>query len=135
MIMNSNSLGDLLKDPFICGPQIPMQPFSPQPQAQPRAPMAGMFPTQLLQEYSQPQMPISLTQTVIIRDLNIPDKHIHFSGFMHEDGNKFVREFSSYIVLAGIADQSDQAIASFHLRLQGPALVWFESLTELHKST
>lgn len=52
-----------------------------------------------------------------------------FSGFMHEDAEKFLSEFESYLTLASIDTTSPRAVAAFHLFLKGPALIWFNSLT------
>ena len=58
-----------------------------------------------------------------------------FSGYMHEDAMKFIHEFTSYLLLANVDTNSPQAIAAFHLNLQGPALVWFQGLDALTMST
>lgn len=52
-----------------------------------------------------------------------------FSGFMHEDAEKFLAEFESYLTLASIETTSPRAVAVFHLFLMGPALIWFNNLT------
>jgi len=54
----------------------------------------------------------------------------HFSGFMHEDGQKFLSEFQSYMALAGLEPSSPRVVAAFHLNLKGPARIWFNNLTD-----
>ena len=46
-----------------------------------------------------------------------------FSGFMHEDGPKFMQEFESYLTLS-VIDNEQRVIAAFHLHLKGPVLTW-----------
>lgn len=70
--------------------------------------------------------------TVVVQPPPIlPDKQTiqPFSGFMHEDAEKFLSEFESYLTLASIDIYSPRAVAAFHLFLKGPALIWFNSLT------
>lgn len=50
-----------------------------------------------------------------------------FSGYMHEDGVKFLSEFESYLKLSGVTD-NERIIAAFHLHLKGPALTWYHTL-------
>ena len=50
---------------------------------------------------------------------------------MHKDGEKVLEEFRSYLTLRGIKQTSPRAIAAFHLQLQGPALIWFNSLPKI----
>jgi len=54
-----------------------------------------------------------------------------FSGYSHEDGDKFLKEFDSYTTFSGLYLDPTPArkIAAFHIHLSGPALVWFYSLT------
>lgn len=61
----------------------------------------------------------------------VPDRRTiqQFSGFMHEDAEKFLAEFESYLTLASIETTSPRAVAAFHLFLMGPALIWFNNLT------
>ena len=58
-----------------------------------------------------------------------------FSGYMHEDGPRFLKEFESYLTLSGIDFQphnEQRVIAAFHLHLKGPALTWFHTLPSGH---
>lgn len=50
-----------------------------------------------------------------------------FSGYMHEDGPKFLSEFESFLTLSGVTDD-ERIIAAFHLHLKGPALIWYHTL-------
>ena len=61
----------------------------------------------------------------------VPDRRTiqQFSGFMHEDAEKYLVEFESYLTLASIETTSPRAVAVFHLFLKGPALIWFNNLT------
>lgn len=55
-----------------------------------------------------------------------------FSGYTEEDGDKFLKEFTSYIKFNSIGED-DRIIAAFHLHLAGPALIWYNQLTDLTK--
>ena len=68
-------------------------------------------------------------QTIYVQtQAPMSDKIIRkFSGYMHEDGSKFMQEFESYLTLSGI-DNEQRIIAAFHLHLKGPALTWFHTL-------
>ncbi|PJE77818.1 hypothetical protein CI610_03253 [invertebrate metagenome] len=57
-----------------------------------------------------------------------------FSGYPHEDGHKFLSEFESYAILLK-ADNDNRKIAAFHLHLQGPALTWFNSISDTGAKT
>ena len=84
----------------------------------------------------------SLNQTVIDmeegRELNtIPNLPISikveltkFHGFTSENAVKFLHEFESFCVLQNLSD-NPRKIATFHLHLKGPALVWFLSLIHI----
>ena len=67
--------------------------------------------------YDQTQAPPPITDKIIQK----------FSGYMHEDGPKFLQEFGSYLTVSGV-DQEQRIIAAFHLHLKGPALTWFHTL-------
>ena len=60
---------------------------------------------------------------------NMPHKQTiqPFSRLMHEDAEKFLSEFESYLTLAS-TDTSTHAVAAFHLFLKGPALIWFKTV-------
>ena len=91
---------------------------------------------QFAQSASTPQ-PSAMTQpaaapglqTICIQTQTpMSDKVIRkFSGYMHEDGPKFLQEFESYLTLSGV-DNEQRIIAAFHLHLKGPALTWFHTL-------
>ena len=58
-----------------------------------------------------------------------------FSGYPHENGNKFIKEFESFAILHELDDYEEdetvdetRKLAAFHLHLQGPALTWFSGL-------
>ncbi|PJE78339.1 hypothetical protein CI610_02729 [invertebrate metagenome] len=55
-----------------------------------------------------------------------------FSGYPHENGDKFINEFNSYATLINV---DSRKIAAFHLHLQGPALTWFNTLDSAHKQS
>lgn len=54
--------------------------------------------------------------------------NLRFSGFSHEDGDKFLSDFECYLTLSSVDQCSPRAVAAFQLHLNGPARVWFESL-------
>ena len=105
---------------------------------QPTPTHAAMQMNQFAQMASTPQ-PTAISQpatapgvqTIYVQTQAPPpmsDKIIRkFSGYMHEDGPKFLQEFESYLTLSEV-DQEQWIIAAFHLHLKGPALTWFHTL-------
>ena len=57
-----------------------------------------------------------------------------FSGYSEEDAEKFLTEFNSYCTFNNIFDDA-RRLAAFHLHLQGPALVWFNTLDKFFKAS
>ncbi|KAK3101520.1 hypothetical protein FSP39_004191 [Pinctada imbricata] len=55
-----------------------------------------------------------------------------FSGFSTENGQNFLREFESFCTFQNLSDDG-RKIAAFHLHLKGPALVWFNALSQTDK--
>ena len=53
-----------------------------------------------------------------------------FSGYAHENPEKFINEFQSYSTFLNLNSDDNRKIAAFHLHLQGPALVWFNSIND-----
>lgn len=51
-----------------------------------------------------------------------------FSGYPHENGERFLNEFNSYATLINVHYDSARKIAALHLHLNGPALTWFNNL-------
>ena len=53
-----------------------------------------------------------------------------FSGYSHEDPERFLSEFESYVTFSGLNFDPNTArkVAAFHIHLSGPALTWFHSL-------
>ncbi|PJE78162.1 hypothetical protein CI610_02906 [invertebrate metagenome] len=58
-----------------------------------------------------------------------------YSGYPHENGDKFLSEFESYATLIDVTDNNNKKIAAFHLHLLGPALAWFNALPQSTKNT
>ena len=58
-----------------------------------------------------------------------------FSGYPQENALKFLSEFESYATLYDLPPGDKRRIAAFHLHLRGPALTWFNSLSESAKSS
>lgn len=50
-----------------------------------------------------------------------------FNGYSYEDGKTFLTEFTSYCTFNSIFDDA-RRIAAFHLHLEGPAKIWYNSL-------
>ena len=70
--------------------------------------------------------------TVLVQPTPVmPDRRTisQFSGFMHEDSENFLSEFESYLTLAAIEITFPRAVAACHLFLNGPALIWLNSLS------
>lgn len=89
---------------------------------------------------STPQRPVVVPQTVqpvhINNNNTFTDKVIaKFSGYMHEDSQKFIQDFESYCVLTNMDHRTEpaKAIVAFRVHLQGPARVWFDTASD--KST
>ena len=63
-----------------------------------------------------------------------PAKAVHvtkFADHSHEDPNKFLDELDSYLILHGIRlNAADRRCAALHLHLTGPALSWYQRLTD-----
>lgn len=58
-----------------------------------------------------------------------------FYGYPQNNGNKFLTEFESFATLHDLGDEEGKRmLAAFHLHLRGPALTWFNSLTEESRS-
>lgn len=77
--------------------------------------------------------PVEHTYVLPTYSVNFSDKIIpKFYGYMHENADKFIREFESFLVLSNINYDTEphRAIAAFHLHLKGPALTWFSTLTD-----
>ena len=54
-----------------------------------------------------------------------------FYGYPQDNGNKFLTEFESFATLHDLSNYQDKGmLAAFHLHLRGPALTWFNSLSE-----
>ena len=53
-----------------------------------------------------------------------------FSGLTSEDPRKFLDSFESYCLVYNLnkEDADAKKVAAFHLKLSGPALIWFRSL-------
>ena len=85
---------------------------------------------------STPGPTYTTTQSIVVpMAMPMIDRQLKkFNGFMHEDGAKFLEEFRSYMTLSGIEQSSPRAVAAFHLQLQGPALIWFNSLPTVQKT-
>ena len=115
--MNSDSsnpfLGLGMNDSYVLVPPPAFDPFASTP-----APQAAR------NVQSQPQIVIQ-SPPLISNTTTIS----HFSGYMHEDGRRFLAEFESYISLSGIELASPRVVAAFHLNLKGPARIWFNNLT------
>lgn len=82
----------------------------------------GQGTTPVTVQYVLPNLPNAVTFSAKIVK--------KFSGYMHEDANKFLNEFESYLVLSNISSDSGRAVAAFHLHLQGPALTWFQNIPD-----
>ena len=61
----------------------------------------------------------------------MPDRRTisQFSGFKHEDSDKLLAEFESYLTLAAIEISSPRAVAVIHLFPKGPALIWLNNVS------
>ncbi|CAC5411528.1 unnamed protein product [Mytilus coruscus] len=53
-----------------------------------------------------------------------------FSGYSQDNAKKFLSEFKSYALLHDLRDFDGKKVAAFHLHLKGPALTWFNTLSE-----
>lgn len=59
----------------------------------------------------------------------------NFSGYSQENASKFLSEFESYALLHDLRDMDRRKIAAFHLHLKGPALTWFNSLSQTARNS
>ena len=55
-----------------------------------------------------------------------------FSGYPKDNAQKFIKEFESFSKLHELDDEDDDSrkLAAFHLHLQGPALTWYNGLSD-----
>ena len=53
-----------------------------------------------------------------------------FAGYPHENAQKFISEFNSYSTFMNLNGDENRKIAAFHLHLKGPAITWFNSLSD-----
>lgn len=56
-----------------------------------------------------------------------------FSGYAHENGQRFLSEFESYCTLQNLTGDKARITAAFHLHLKGPAQVWYNTLDVSNK--
>jgi len=57
-----------------------------------------------------------------------------FSGYSQEDPDKFLTELDSYCTFNNIFDDT-RKLAAFHLHLQGPSLVWYNTVDKFYKAS
>ena len=70
-----------------------------------------------------PKYPTSKTMTSLAKCRD-------FSGYPQDNPRTFLSEFESYALLHELSEHDPRRIAAFHLHLKGPALVWFNSLSD-----
>ena len=58
-----------------------------------------------------------------------------FSGYTQDNAKRFLTEFESYALLHDLSANDRRLIAAFHLHLKGPALTWFNSLSDESKKS
>ncbi|CAC5377308.1 unnamed protein product [Mytilus coruscus] len=58
-----------------------------------------------------------------------------FSGYPPDNAKGFFSEFESYALLRELPETDKRRIAAFHLHLKGPALTWYNSLSDESKSS
>jgi hypothetical protein len=56
-----------------------------------------------------------------------------YSGYSNDNAKKFLSEFMSYTLLHDLHDYNGKKVAAFHLHLKGPALTWFNALSDFSK--
>lgn len=78
--------------------------------------------------------PSIASSSIPIATINSKVSLTKYGGYSHEDSNKFIKEFNSYCTFNGINDDA-RRIAAFHLHLEGPALVWYNTLSDFQKVT
>lgn len=78
--------------------------------------------------FSIPSLPTSLPMEKIV-------KCKEFSGYPQENAAKFLSEFESYATLYDLQPGDKRRTAAFHLHLRGPALTWYNSLSESAKQS
>ncbi|CAC5425455.1 unnamed protein product [Mytilus coruscus] len=58
-----------------------------------------------------------------------------FSGYSKDNAKTFLSELKSYALLHDLRDFDGKKVAAFHLHLKGPALTWFNTLSERAKES
>ena len=56
-----------------------------------------------------------------------------FSGYSNDNAKKFLSEFMSYALLHDLHAYDGKKVAAFHLHLKGPALTWYNALSDFSK--
>lgn len=79
---------------------------------------------------SDPGRPIFDIPMDSTRDINMAKVTCDtYSGYPHENAQKFLSQFESYTTFLNIHDD-DRKVAAFHLHMKGPAVAWFNSLID-----
>ncbi|CAC5399987.1 unnamed protein product [Mytilus coruscus] len=82
-----------------------------------------------------PDTPVPLPKFPKLLAMDKLAKCSTFSGYPQDNAKRFLAEFESYALLHDLAEQDKRRIAAFHLHLKGPALTWFNSLSDESKQS
>ncbi|CAC5407146.1 unnamed protein product [Mytilus coruscus] len=82
-----------------------------------------------------PDTPVSLPKFPKLLTMDKLAKCSTFSGYPQDNAKMFLTEFESYALLHDLAEQDKRRIAAFHLHLKGPALTWYNSLSDESKQS
>lgn len=89
-----------------------------------------------LNETQVPDFSISVPDTPLVKKTKMENFDIKcstFSGYPQDNAKRFLSEFESYALLHGLENDDPRRIAAFHLHLKGPALTWYNSLSQTAK--
>ncbi|CAC5414792.1 unnamed protein product [Mytilus coruscus] len=82
-----------------------------------------------------PDTPVPLPKFPKLLTMDTFAKCSTFSGYPQDNAKRFLAEFESYALLRDLAEEDKRRIVAFHLHLKGPALTWFNSLSDESKQS
>lgn len=87
------------------------------------------------QELPQPKRNSTFINTSFVKSVTMEKlaQCSSFSGYSHDNAKKFLSEFNSYALLHDLHDYDGKKVAAFHLHLKGPALTWFNTVSDRSK--
>lgn len=130
-VLSENFLASHYLDEYLDLPSL--KPF-PTPSADKSPPIFTSTPNHPIEETSIPEQAVSLPQPTFL-NMDRLAKCKEFNGYPQENAKRFFSEFESFATLHNLELDEKRRIAAFHLNLKGPALSWFNSLSEVARKS